>query len=248
MSIGLMGACFLPMGTLFYLLFSSSSISFALPTWSPTGERLAFAVIRDNHPEAIYVVDADGKHQTEVLHTFCGTLVDCSRGIAGLRWSDDGQRVYFSTDIEYHKNYAISVENHHVWRIEASELPALPNPSLVTYETLCDDPGVIGGRPMNSTKQLVAQQVDLSVRSHIANYEMQICDLQSGKPVFQFTSLDYYLPQLNSKWVWYGRLAVCGGFGFIFMGMALRIWLWLTPNRSHSARPAIRKVHPESRR
>ena len=62
------------------------------PSWSPDGERIAFASDRkgDDVNYEIYVMDADGKNQQRLTN---------NRGDDGApSWSSDGKRIVFSSD------------------------------------------------------------------------------------------------------------------------------------------------------
>jgi hypothetical protein len=223
--IGLAGSvlCSLSFLMLNYAAFDPS-VSFSLLTWSSSGDRLAFVVIREYHTRSLYVIDANGEHLTRVVEDFCDALDDCAGGLVYLRWSEDGQTLYFANDGYQSTDYGISIDGTHLRKIAAAEVP--PPPTLLSPigPTLCDDADFVGEQSFSRTGNLVAQGIRPSIRNLVGNGEFQVCDLRTGERLFTFDSFDYGRAQ-NQGSILAKPLPIFISIGIVCIGIAILVWL-----------------------
>ena len=85
------------------------------PAWSPDGARIAFTSTRDGPGEEVYVMDADGSHQTRLT-------TSTTKRDRWPSWAPDSARIVFASD--YHSSlyelYRINVATRQVTRLTSN--------------------------------------------------------------------------------------------------------------------------------
>jgi hypothetical protein len=210
-------------------------------TWSPSGDRLAFVKSQESSGYAIYVVDANGKHRTKVFDKFCDLFGEgCYDGVTYLRWSEDGQTLYFGNVGYPSGDWAVSLHDKSYRQISSNEVSVQSDLLSLHCPTLCDETKLKEIRQLNSTGMLVAQVV-LSIASDGRTIEqLQICELSTGKRIFRENEIVDLLP--------FARFTGLLSCGIGASGILLLILLVVLINPSRSATPATPTVRPESRR
>jgi Tol biopolymer transport system component len=78
----------------------SRNATYGAPAWSPDGQKLAFASVRDGNQE-IYVMNADGSAQRRLTRNTAGDYFPA--------WSPDGQRIAFVSQRDGNVNHEIYI-------------------------------------------------------------------------------------------------------------------------------------------
>lgn len=210
------------------------SPAFTPLVWSPDGRHLAFGMREGYNTSGLYLADpADARIEHYVA--LCTPPINfCGGEIAYLTWSEDSKTVYFGAYTSASRqDYAISIDNWKLRQVKLEDVPPIPPSGSESVDRgKCGNDGSVQTQELHSSgllAQSVCTQDCDSCKIMQCTQELEVCDTETGKRVFDFDGIDF---------VWTGRSSwrdtlLQGGSLALLIGGALLI---ITGKRQGHAR------------